>query len=105
MKMASQKNYPSFTSVISVLSIALYCGGFLRVELQLNKQNKRIDALETDSQVKPREMGPDIGKIPENSPGKFLSCCTARVTDIETWKQKMDDGDCNNLYIYLITNL
>ncbi|XP_068673408.1 hemicentin-2-like isoform X2 [Montipora foliosa] len=68
MKMAAQKNYPSFTSVISVLSIALYCGGFLRVELQLNKQNKRIDALETDSQVTPRESGPDIGKISENSP-------------------------------------
>ncbi|XP_068673420.1 uncharacterized protein [Montipora foliosa] len=68
MKMAAQKSCPSFTSVISVLSIALYCGGFLRVELQLNKQNKRIDALETDSQVTPRESGPDIGKISENSP-------------------------------------
>ena len=71
MKMAAQKSCPSFTSIISVLSIALYCGGFLRVELQLHKQNKRIDALETDSQVAPRESGPDIGKISENSPGKF----------------------------------
>ena len=59
MKMAAQKSCPSFTSIISVLSIALYCGGFLRVELQLNKQNKRIDALETDSQVTPRESGPE----------------------------------------------
>ena len=71
MKMAAQKSCPSFTSIISVLSIAFYCGGFLRVELQLNKQNKRIDALETDTQVTPRESGPDIGKISENSPGKF----------------------------------
>ncbi|XP_068717229.1 otolin-1-like [Montipora capricornis] len=68
MKMAAQKSCPSFGSIISVLSIVLYCGGFLRVELELNKQRKRIDALETDTQVKPSPRDPDITKIVMNSP-------------------------------------
>ena len=71
MKMAAQKSCPSFASIISVLSIVLYCGGFLRVELELNKQRKRIDALETDTQVKPPPKDPDITKISKNLPGKF----------------------------------
>ena len=71
MNMAAQKSCPSFASIISVLSIALYCGGFLRVELELNKQRERIDALETDTQVEPLSNDPDIAKISENSPGKF----------------------------------
>ncbi|XP_068762572.1 hemicentin-2-like isoform X2 [Montipora capricornis] len=71
MKMAAQKSCPSFASIISVLSIALYCGGFLRVELELNKQRERIDALETDTQIEPLSNDPDIGKISENSP-EFL---------------------------------
>ncbi|XP_068673405.1 uncharacterized protein [Montipora foliosa] len=68
MNMAAQKSCPSFASIISVLSIALYCGGFLRVELELNKQRERIDALETDTQVEPLSNDPDIAKISENSP-------------------------------------
>ena len=69
--MAAQKSCPSFASIISVLSIALYGGGFLRVELELNKQRERIDALETDTQIEPLSNDPDIGKISENSPGKL----------------------------------
>ena len=71
MKMAAQNSSPSFASIISVLSIVFYCGGFLRVELELNKQRKRIDALETDTQVRPPPKGPDITKISKNFPGKF----------------------------------
>lgn len=37
---------PSFAAIISVLSIALYCAGFLRLELELNLQKNRIKALE-----------------------------------------------------------
>ena len=46
--MASQKqSLPSFASILSVLSIVFYCAGFLRVELELTKQKKRINALES----------------------------------------------------------
>lgn len=45
--MATQKQCaPSFATILSVLSIGFYCAGFLRVELELNKQKKRINALE-----------------------------------------------------------
>ena len=37
---------PSFTTILSVLSIVFYCAGFLRVEVELNEQKKRINALE-----------------------------------------------------------
>ena len=45
--MTTQKNLPSFASIISILSIVLYCGGFLRIELELNDQKRRINALES----------------------------------------------------------
>ena len=42
--MASQKqSLPSFASILSVLSIVFYCAGFLRVELELNEQEKKIE--------------------------------------------------------------
>ena len=45
--MATQKQCaPSFATILSVLSIGFYCAGFLRVELELNEQKKRINALE-----------------------------------------------------------
>ena len=45
--MATQKQCaPSFATILSVLSIVFYCAGFLRVELELNEQKKRINALE-----------------------------------------------------------
>ena len=45
--MATQKQYtPSFATILSVLSIVFYCAGFLRVEVELNEQKKRINALE-----------------------------------------------------------
>jgi len=47
-----KKSMPSFASIISVLAIVLYCAGFLRVELELNKQNKRLNALESVVEVK-----------------------------------------------------
>ena len=51
--MASQKqSLPSFASILSVLSIVFYCAGFLRVELELNEQKKRINALESTEETK-----------------------------------------------------
>lgn len=43
---AQKQSLPSFPSIISVLSIVLYCAGFIRVELELNQQKERITNLE-----------------------------------------------------------
>ena len=52
--MAVQKRrMPSFASIISVLSIAFYCAGFLRVELELQEQKKAgINGLESIGEAK-----------------------------------------------------
>ena len=72
--MAAQKqSLPSFASIISVLSIVLYCAGFLRVELELNEQKTRITALEKGEEAKQaftESKHPEPTKFVENAPGK-----------------------------------
>jgi len=69
--MAVQKqSMPSFASIISVLSIAFYCAGFLRVELELHEQKKRINTLESIAEDKSPTNDADM-KISKNAPGKF----------------------------------
>ena len=52
---------PSFTTILSVLSTVFYCAGFLRVEVELNEQKKRINALENVAETGPpsSEVHPD----------------------------------------------
>ena len=70
--MAVQKqSMPSFASIISVLCIVFYCAGFLRVELELHKQKKRINALESAADSKPQSNNADM-KIIKNASGKFF---------------------------------
>ena len=70
--MASQKQkLPSFASILSVLSIVFYCAGFLRVELELNEQKKRINALENIEETKPSDV-PNLNKLTKSVAGKFL---------------------------------
>ena len=54
MMVTQKQNLPSFSGFISVLSILFYCAGFLRVELELNEQKKRINALENKANTEPR---------------------------------------------------
>ena len=72
--MAAQKqSLPSFASIISVLSIVLYCAGFLRVELELNEQKTRIIALEKGEETKQpftESKHPEPTKFVKNAPGK-----------------------------------
>ena len=69
--MASQKqSLPSFAWILSVLSIVFYCVGFLRVELELNEQKMRINALENIEETKPDV--PNHDKLTRNAAGKFL---------------------------------
>ena len=71
--MAAQKHSsPSFASIISVLSIVLYCAGFLRVELELKDQKKRINALENVADTKASSSDSDVIKVIENAQGRFV---------------------------------
>ena len=68
--MASQKqSLPSFASILSVLSIVFYCAGFLRVELELNEQKKKINDLENNQENKPSDV-PNRDKLTNNTHGK-----------------------------------
>ena len=68
--MASQKqSLPSFASILSVLSIVFYCAGFLRVELELNEQKKRINDLENNQENKAPDV-PNRDKLIKNTHGK-----------------------------------
>ena len=68
--MASQKqSLPSFASILSVLSIVFYCTGFLRVELELNEQKKRINDLENNQENNPSDV-PNRNKLTKNAHGK-----------------------------------
>ena len=72
--MTTQKTLPSFASIISVLSIVLYCGGFLRIELELNEQKRRINALESVALRSTKSSivsDPDITKSFKYASGKF----------------------------------
>ena len=74
--MATQNRMPSFATILSVLSIVLYCAGFVRVELELNDQQKRINALENVVDTKPPPPQPTnkptLSKRANNAPGKFV---------------------------------
>ena len=71
--MASQKqSWPSFASILSVLSIVFYSAGFLRVELELNEQKKKIEALENiAAETKPSDV-PNLDKFTRNAGGKYV---------------------------------
>ena len=72
--MAAQKqSLPSFASILSVLSIVLYCAGFLRVELELNEQKKRINTLESVAETKPSHyVYVYLVKLTKNAQGNFV---------------------------------
>ena len=79
--MASQKkSLPSFASILSVLSILFYCAGFLRVELELNEQRKRINALDNIQKTKPSEVT-NLDKLMRNAGGKFVFNLVLYVTE------------------------
>ena len=74
MKMTSQKQLlPSFAATISALGILLYCIGFLRVELELNNQKKRLNALENNRETKPPSSDPNIVEIIKDARGMYIA--------------------------------
>ena len=71
MAAVQKQSLPSFSSIISVLSIVFYCVGFLRVELEINEQKNRINALENVAEAKPKSDGDADMKI-KNASGKLV---------------------------------
>ena len=70
---AQKQRSPSFATFISILSIVLYCAGFLRVELELNEHKERLNALENAVvENKPPTSEPKHAKTTRNVPGKFV---------------------------------
>ena len=86
MKMTSAQNqrFPSFSTTISALGIVLYCAGFLRVELELNNQKKRLDVLESVARTKPSFSEPhhSIVKFIKDAHGMYFSPCLKAVKKI-----------------------
>ena len=70
MAAVQKQTLPSFSSIISVLSIVFYCVGFVRVELEMNEQKNRINALENVAEAKLKSNDADM-KI-KNAPGKLV---------------------------------
>ena len=70
MATKQKQSLPSFSSIISVLSIVFYCVGFIRVELEMNEQKNRINALENVAEAKPKSNDADM-KF-KNAPGKLV---------------------------------
>ena len=81
-----KQSMPSFASIISVLSIVFYCVGFLRVELELHDQKKRINALESAAEAKSPSNDADV-KIIKNAPDKFV-LCNLEITSCVTIMKK-----------------
>ena len=74
MTAQKEQKKPSFPLILSVLSIVFYCAGFLRVELDLSEQKKRIQALESIEEAKSHTNILDlVTKSKEINPGKFLT--------------------------------
>ena len=44
--MVAQESGPSFASIITILAIAVFTDGFLRIEGEFNKQKDKINELE-----------------------------------------------------------
>ena len=68
--MASQwQSLPSFASIVSFLSIVFYCAGFLKAELELNEQKKRIIDFENNEGNKPSNVS-NRDELTKNTYGK-----------------------------------
>ena len=45
--MVAEKSGPSFASILTIVSIVIYTGGLIRIEVKLNKQKEKIHDLES----------------------------------------------------------
>ena len=45
--MVAERSGPSFASILTIVSIVIYTGGLVRIELNFNKQKEKINELES----------------------------------------------------------
>ena len=45
--MVAERSGPSFASILTIVSIVIYTGGLVRIELKFNKQKEKINELES----------------------------------------------------------
>ncbi|XP_022808596.1 titin-like [Stylophora pistillata] len=82
--MTTQKqSFPSFASIISLLSIVFYCVGFIGVELELNDHKERIHDLESVAEI----------TSPANEPHVRIS---KAVSDIQSHKLNRNKRNVDN---------
>ncbi|XP_044166071.1 uncharacterized protein LOC114973285 isoform X4 [Acropora millepora] len=62
-EMVAEKSGPSFASILTILSIVMYTGGFLRMELEFNKQKDKISQLESVVESMKTSKGDDIAQV------------------------------------------
>ncbi|XP_044164992.1 netrin receptor DCC-like isoform X2 [Acropora millepora] len=61
--MVAQKSGPSFASILTILSIVMYTGGFLRIELEFIKQKDKIHQLESVVESMKTSKDDDIAQV------------------------------------------
>ncbi|XP_067017564.1 uncharacterized protein [Acropora muricata] len=61
--MVAEKSGPSFASILTILSIVMYTGGFLRIELEFNKQKEKINQLESVVESMKTSKGDDLAQV------------------------------------------
>ena len=60
--MVSQKSGPSFASILTVVSLVVYTGCFLQIELEFNQQKYKINQLESVVESMKTSKGDDIAQ-------------------------------------------
>ena len=73
-EMVAEKSGPSFASILTILSIVMYTGGFLRIEVEFNKQKDKINQLESVVESMKTSKGDDIaqGKLVWETEQRYL---------------------------------
>ncbi|XP_067017628.1 uncharacterized protein [Acropora muricata] len=61
--MVAEKSGPSFASILTILSIVMYTGGFLRMEVEFNKQKDKMNQLESVVESMKTSKGDDIAQV------------------------------------------
>ena len=61
-EMVAEKSGPSFASILTIISIVMYAGGFLRIELEFNKQKDKLNQLESAVESMKTSKGDEIAQ-------------------------------------------
>ena len=76
--MVAEKSGPSFASILTIVSIVMYTGGLVRMELEFNKQKDKINQLESVVESMKTLNSDDIaqGKLVGETEYKIMSNIT-----------------------------